>query len=258
MLEKSLIKTAIQEHQNKVIPMNYTLADKNLIKRFRLDSIKNGSSTSFYGHINEFNPETFLAGLGTNTKADVSHLVRVIQGIARDVCDAYSRKHVWVSIRVRNKATDAYDIARWHQDGNFFTNPKSRSAKHQQSNFITILKGAGTLMIDPHPSREVLDKIKQHKRKLYLEFKEEADKGEFKNYFAKQNSKEFRKEYDKLLAGETKKQLANDEGLVFMVGNDNTALIHSEPPMHEDRIFIKILPGYAYEIQELQERFNRF
>ena len=256
MLDKSLIKTAIQNHENKVIPMNYTLADKNLIKRFRLDLIKSGSDTSFYGHIQDFNPETFLAGLGTNSAADVSRLARVIQGIARNVCDAYSRKHVWVSIRVRNKPTDEYDIARWHQDSNFFINPKS--IKRQQSNFITILKGAGTLMIDPHPSREVLDKIKQHKRKLYLEFKEEGDRGEFKNYFAKQNSKEFRKEYDKLLAGETKKQLANDEGLVFMVGNDNTALIHSEPPMHEDRIFIKILPGYAYEIQELQERFNRF
>ena len=61
-----------------------------------------------------------------------------------------------------------------------------------------------------------------------------------------------------ILKDEKKKQLANDEGLVFMIGeNKEKALIHSEPPKHEDRIFIKVLPGYSYEIEEWRARGAR-
>jgi hypothetical protein len=42
-----------------------------------------------------------------------------------------------------------------------------------------------------------------------------------------------------------------------MVGNRDRALIHSEPPMREDRLFISILPGYEYEITELNKRWNK-
>jgi hypothetical protein len=246
MLDKLLIKTAIEQKKNQVIPMNYSLADRNLIKRFQLDTITGGKEYSHYGHISGFDPKEFLATLGNNSKEDVARLTKVIQEIVNSVCGGYSRKHAWVSIRA-TKPTHEYDTARWHTDGNFFMDP--RSLARQQSNFITALKGAGTLMIDPHPSKEVLDKIQKLWQNLYLEFKDELKKRNPANYFKKQNSQEFRKEFEKILADEQKKQLTNDEGLVFMVGNLETALVHSEPPKHEDRIFLKILPGYSYEIE---------
>jgi hypothetical protein len=39
-----------------------------------------------------------------------------------------------------------------------------------------------------------------------------------------------------------------------MVGNKKVALVHSEPPKHEDRLFISIVPAYLYEIQEWANR----
>ena len=41
-----------------------------------------------------------------------------------------------------------------------------------------------------------------------------------------------------------------------MVGNPNTALIHSEPPITEDRIFLSILPGTEEQIKQ-REEFTR-
>lgn len=251
MLDKTLIKTAIQQNKNQVIPMNYSLADRNLFKRFQLDKT-HGNVYDYHGHISEFNPEDFLETLGNNSRDDITRITKVIQEIVQSVCNGYSRKHAWVSIRV-SKPNTLFDTARWHTDGYFFGD--SRSRKRQQSNFITVLKGAGTLMIDPHPSKEILEKINQLKYNLYLEFKDEIDKGIYNNFIKKQNSKEFKNMQSQILKDENKKQLSNDEGLVFMVGkNQEKALIHSEPPMHEDRIFIKVLPGYSYQIEELRTR----
>jgi len=37
----------------------------------------------------------------------------------------------------------------------------------------------------------------------------------------------------------------------WVVGNDEFAAIHSEPPIHESRIFLSFLPGTEEQIREL-------
>ena len=49
MLDKTLIKNAIQQNKNMVIPMNYSLADRNLFKRFQLDKT-HGNVYDYHGH----------------------------------------------------------------------------------------------------------------------------------------------------------------------------------------------------------------
>ena len=62
---------------------------------------------------------------------------------------------------------------------------------------------------------------------------------------------------NKVFENKKVKQLKNDEGLIFIVGNLDKALIHSEPPMHSFRIFISILPGTGEQIAGLKKRWNR-
>lgn len=99
-------------------------------------------------------------------------------------------------------------------------------------------------MIQPPPSDEVIKEFNNAFRELSKTGRPQDQLGE-----------PFRKKLDGILAGETQKQLNNDEGLVFMVGNDK-ALIHSEPPMHEMRLFMSIVPAYAYEIDEWMNKKN--
>ena len=82
--------------------------------------------------------------IGNNTEEDLQKMTDIIKRLAQEVCNGYGRKYVCVSIRANNPI-DIWDVPRWHTDGNFFINPKSRTK--QQSKFITVLKGAGTLMI---------------------------------------------------------------------------------------------------------------
>ena len=48
-------------------------------------------------------------------------------------------------------------------------------------------------------------------------------------------------------------QLSNNQGLIFVVGRD-TALIHSEPPMTDTRIFVSVLPGTESQIKAREAR----
>jgi hypothetical protein len=127
-----------------------------------------------------------------------------MKNIAKDVSAGYARKYIWVALR-SSKPTNKYDIPRWHTDGNYFLNP--RSLRKQQSKFITIFKGAGTLMIHPQPSKEVREQITREYRELFKKRGNALD----------QYALPFRKKLDDILAGESKKQLKNNEGLVFMV-----------------------------------------
>jgi hypothetical protein len=83
-----------------------------------------------------------------------------MKNIAKDVSAGYARKYIWVALR-SSKPTNKYDIPRWHTDGKYFLNP--RSLRKQQSKFITIFTGAGTLMIHPQPS----NKVRLHIQKEY-------------------------------------------------------------------------------------------
>lgn len=238
LINAALIKDGLSKNENTLIPINYSLTEKSLISQFNIDITKR-YEPDYLGHINDFNPYETLKMIGNNSDEDVLKMANIIKRLAKYVCDGYGRKYVWISIRANNPH-HSFDTPRWHIDGNFFINPKSKSK--QQSKFITVLKGAGTLMIHPHPNPEVLEKIDKLFQDLGSNYK-------------KQMSIEFRKKYDAILVNENKKQLNNRQGLVFMVGNRDRALIHSEPPMREDRLFISILPGYEYEITELEKRW---
>jgi hypothetical protein len=240
LIDVAIIKDGLRKNENTVMPIHYTQTEKSLISRFNIDITKR-YNPDYIGHVNYFNPLETLKMIGNNTEEDVQKMADIIKRLAQEVCNGYGRKYVWVSIRANNPI-DIWDVPRWHTDGNFFINPKSRTK--QQSKFITVLKGAGTLMIHPQPNNEIIEKI----AKLW---------SEIRNNYKEQMSIEFRKKYDAILVNENKKQLNNEQGLVFMVGNRDRALIHSEPPMREDRLFISILPGYEYEITELNKRWNK-
>ena len=58
------------------------------------------------------------------------------------------------------------------------------------------------------------------------------------------------------LVGKKYNKVPDNKGLIFEVGSKN-AVIHSEPPIEQERIFISILPGTFEQISELKKRFNK-
>ena len=143
----------------------------------------------------------------------------------------------WLTIRIsknkenfkENKLFD-YDIHRWHIDGRYYNNESI------QYKFILSLKGPSTLIINPN------NKI----RKKFLQILD------------KDNDRiNIRLERNKIVKNESiikVKTLIN--GVITMSNNSNLATIHSEPPIHEDRIFISILPMTIDEIDQLKLRWE--
>jgi hypothetical protein len=54
MLDKQIIKDALKNNENKVIPMNYTDKQMELFEHFQLDNVNGAEHKSYYCHINDF------------------------------------------------------------------------------------------------------------------------------------------------------------------------------------------------------------
>lgn len=52
----------------------------------------------------------------------------------------------------------------------------------------------------------------------------------------------------------TKINILNNNGVIFVAGDKDKCLIHSEPKHDNNRIFISILQGSKKEIDELNEK----
>jgi len=213
------IKTALEKHKNTVFKIHYTKKELECIAKI---DISQGNVYLHFGNIADCNPETFFKEIGNNDSKNIETLCKIVNKLVKAVCKGYSTKHAWIDIRVRNPDND-FDIPRWHMDGNFFMDtPEDR--KQIQSKFVTVLRGDGTLMVSAtKKEKEEYNRIMRENRPKTQEEAEQYYKDEHKQM-------ELRLKTNKVFENKKVKQLKNDEGLIFIVGNLDKALIHSESP----------------------------
>jgi len=213
------IKTALEKHKNTVFKIHYTKKDLECIAKI---DISKGKAYSHYGDIADCNPEKFFKEIGNNDSKNIETLCKIINKLVKVVCKGYETKHARIDIRV-TKPNDGYDIPRWHMDGIFFMDtPEDR--KQIQSKFVTVLRGDGTLMVSA--TKKEKEEYQRIMRGNSPKTEEEADKF----YQDEQKQMELRMKTNKVFENKKVKQLKNDEGLIFIVGNLDKALIHSESP----------------------------
>jgi len=109
-----------------------------------------------------------------------------------------------------------------------------------QTKFITTLKGPTTLVL------ETTTDEKEH----FFELQKYKDK--FITNISDSDMDE-RKYISENIKG-TRIHLTNNNGLIFVAGDKDKCLIHSEPKHDDERIFLSILPGTKEEIDELNKR----
>ena len=221
----------------KIIKLNI---DKNIINILNEININIDNIFDYFGEskILDCNKlKDFLINIGNNNIKDVNQITKFIKKLLFKICNKFNKDFCWLTIRIsknkenskENKLRD-YDIPRWHIDGRYYNNESI------QYKFILTLKGPSTLIINPN------NKI----RKKFLQILD------------KDNDRiNIRLERNKIVKNESiikVKTLIN--GLITMSNNSDLATIHSEPPIHEDRIFISILPMTIDEIDQLKLRWN--
>ena len=207
----------------------------------------------YFGDYTEFNPTEFLKNHSElNSIGDVNKISNILMKLNENVVKGNNDNYVWIDIRI-SLPNNNFDIPRWHMDGKFFIN----SERETQTKFITTLKGNGTLLVDLNKEKRkefdnIYDTYLNKKRNIFN--LEEKDKDEYKKQINKILNEERIANYE-LMKDEKYIQMTNDQGLIFVVGNDKST-IHSEPPIQSNRMFFSILVGNKEEIEDLKKRWT--
>ena len=230
----------------KIFKLNYTDLEIKCIESF---NISTSDQFDYMGNKNNMkNINTFLNNIGTNHKDNINILEKTIIKILDNVLSAFDTDHFWISIRV-SLPNDYFNIPRWHKDGTFFVNSKSKKSPK----FITVLKGPGTLLI----------KSTKKVNKIYYDISQKIIE-EF-NKIKNQNTNELSKIDDKyrLIFSEALKNIkiiqpTNEECVIFhpQLTKSTAGGIHSEPKIDTPRLFISILPGSKEDVLKLEKRWK--
>jgi hypothetical protein len=231
----------IETNSYQIFKMNYTEENLNQINLIKITKNENydffGSTDIFL--TNESNDITrlieFICRIGDNSEELAKSIVKIIKNIVKVLELGYNKKYCWITIRT-SQPNNYFEIPRWHCDGKYFKN-----YLEPQTKFVTVFKGAGTLLIEP---------INQSKQ-IYNNYFSDS----FDNIKLPIDSIESRKMLDKEFesVGIQKKQLTNKQGLIFLSGHSNCT-IHSEPNITEPRMFLSVVFGDKDNIFEWRNK----
>ena len=164
----------------------------------------------------------FLQSITNNDITVIQRITEHITQIVAEVMIASERETGWVSLRA-TVPTDAYDIPRWHMDGYYF-NP---AGPHEMLyKYVVTLRGPATLF---YPL-------------CYEERKKVCRKTKYRDYMAQFCKK------DSIV------QPQQGQGAFLIGGRIPQAALHSEPQMHEPRLFLSVVPCNANQLIELKKK----
>jgi hypothetical protein len=217
------------------------------IKQNQNLEIENHKTYEYYGKVNALDYsdiENYIEKIGNNDEETIKSIYNSIQKIIKQFMEHYNNKYrsvdsVWISIRPTNPRDD-FKIPRWHRDGKYFTTEEGEKAYK----FVTCLKGPTTLFVTDNEViakyREVSEEETKKKRKLTFDSFEEQIK------YTDENVRPLLAD----VIGNDYESVPDNHGLIFLVGDPNYGVIHSEPDKNVDRLFMSILPGSEEQIRE--------
>ena len=246
----------LKKYDFRLFNMAYTDVETKTINNFVLNK------TNYYEYFGDFtilksldNIKSYLSQIGTNSILSINKMEKILLNIIKKVLKAYKLNHFWLSIRA-TLPNHEFDIPRWHKDGNYF--PKDL-LKINDSKFVTVLKGPGTLLIK---STNQSNKIyKYYQKKEQKEFMTSINKDSTRDEQIKLSialSKKYRSIYAQKLAKQKIIQAKNNQGIIFYAGQpEENSTLHSEPKHDHPRLFISIVPSTETNIKALQERWKK-
>lgn len=213
------------------IDLRLSNQELDLIDQLKFDQIPKGDAKHYdrFGNLNLLKDELplFLKEIGNNDEKVVDTIVEVISRTVENVVNASKKNSAWVCVRAFTP-TSSYDIPRWHMDGTYYSLKSPLPYPGLVFKFAGTLKGSSTLFYHlPDDQRD--------------------------RFLAHLNDRTFLSEFLDLTQAKLAKR---GEGIFFIVGNNQKGAVHSEPKIHENRLFFSILVGDKAEIEELYFRWH--
>jgi hypothetical protein len=204
------------DNSYEIFDIEYAEKEKESIKKFNISKNKN------YADTNTDKLTDFFKDIGDNKDEDIQNIINIIHKFIDILLNAYDVDAYWLIIRI-SLENSFYDIPRWHCDGYYFSDKIN-----YQTKFVTTLKGPTTLVLDTNKKeKEHFYNLQDYKNKIILNT--ELNLAHRKNLSENIKGKKI--------------ELNNNQGIIFVAGDKEKCLIHSEPKHSTERIFISILPG---------------
>lgn len=220
---KKSLKTlnANKPFTNFNIPLSHE--ESNSLNKLHIDAPKAYDNFGKLDYlINEL--DEFIKSLNLNN-IDISQSIStLIKKLVSDVILGFEKETAWVTVRA-SIATDIWDIPRWHTDGYYYS-----PYIGEQYKVVITLKGPASLF---YPlSNDLREK-----------------------FYSLQFEPENRETIASMLDMSQSISALPRQGTIYIVGSNYSA-VHSEPPIHEERLFLSIVPGSKSEIQELYNNWH--
>jgi len=219
-------------HNNPYSFFDLELSDDEHITLESLQIHKNLHFHSF-GDIDNLQEEVsiFLHNLGNDQSTAESCSVIIYKRV-QIILQALGVQDVWVTIRASCPSHFVNPI-KWHID----QYPMSSFVCFDRK-IVFVLKGSGTLFSDAPDDVRSRFFATRSLRPNRFRSKRNVDS----NGVSQDDSSESQVVRD-LLASYNVQQTAQGHGAIFIIGNKNDAVIHSEPDNLSNRLFVAIVPG---------------
>ncbi len=168
----------------------------------------------------------FLSGIGTNERDLVERISNRLAEMANELVEVSGRETAWIHLHAFIP-TSFFDLSNWHIDGYYYsiTDPSELVYK-----FVYTLQGPSTLFY-PLPK----GKRKEVSKHLFD-----------RNYM-----------HTFCSTGSAIHSNIN-QGVVFLAGKKETAALHSEPPIQENRLFFSVVPCSKKQLEMLKNKIVKF
>jgi hypothetical protein len=211
-------------------------------------TINKTSDINNFAHLATFEDEVFefLKSLG-NTDENAQIACKIMHKIVSNSLVALHAQAAWVTIR-SFKPNEIYNLPRWHTDGYYFQPFSGVCYK-----IVCALQGANTLFV------HVPDAMRVEFFAIQSRALSGIKKTVHKNLSKKDSDyirRSTRMQRVDLLKDFSVQAATAGQGTVFIIGDREKSAIHSEPPMHEDRLFMSIVPGTYEQIESLYPRWS--
>jgi hypothetical protein len=213
-----------------------------------ITSAKQESTFNYYGPVQcslVSQASKFLANTTDAAEPGMASTIDSFIRATRDDCIGEAKEKIacWLTIRV-TKPTKAFEVPRWHQDGQMYPYDEGRKEVVRSKYALTLL-GPTTLMLEPtaHVFRTYKRVQTQHNRWYETNGLEPEDEDEDQEDMLRHSLADEFKEVAQV-------RLGDGQVVRFSWGRDDSP-VHSEPDLTSDRVFVTILYGSEPELRAM-------
>ncbi|MHB8710088.1 MAG: hypothetical protein ACYC6X_00880 [Minisyncoccota bacterium] len=229
--DKDVVITSLNDQRMISIDLQLSPEEKKVLQGLKISVGGVLGNFLYWGSVDNedlpSNLKSYIGAVGENNDITANIISKLIVRIAKHVTKYFDTKFAWIETKTF-LANDTFVIPRWHIDDKFFK-------PHTAHKLAWAIKGSQTRF-------GVTEDPTEFSKLTALEI--QAGHGTGENIRA-------RKELDQIV-DEVKTQ-RNEAAVLYRSAGENP-VVHSEPHMNENRLFLGIVPGTKTEINEWYER----